>query len=551
MAPRGAGDEDLDALLPLIAEIRGAENLQVEAAALNEVRNFLWEHEAETSRSATHLLLENYPDWWVRGRRAPPGLDLQSEAACQELQRHAGMLYSLGIPLTLAERRTPVFRLFQDLEAWGTREVAPPVEDLIGPDTALTRLIGSVIAEVFPGHGGFLDAAVYDASGLSQTKGARKASLRLVWPGLLVDADRAMRVRDLLVNRLASSCAEGGQLAELEAQLKKANPANVWHSLVGDAAYGSRASVRMPLNDRVAPLPLRGPEKRPFAPVGVLRFSFSTEGKVKTEWLCREEDLDPAEWIKIGSLRQNDEAAMTEWSVPAWQGNQNIPPSAARNARVKVRTAAGSDGPGQGGGLRVRGAKPQVQPERAGQLTTVERCFTIPAAELCEKMEQHLGKAGIEPDGALVWKQPNSDARIVMYKEDQCIKVIGRLNQVRSLVLVVAPYTEAPKGLGVALDGFSVEKAPGRAPSEAFAPLGGYSAGAVGDSQDKGETGRRHTAAQDFESQGQGELALRQGDIVQVLLDPEAGAGQDRWVFGKVEASGESGWFPLSHVVPS
>ena len=63
-------------------------------------------------------------------------------------------------------------------------------------DSALTRLIGTVVGEVFPSHGGFLDVAVYNATGLSQTKGVRKTSLRLVWPGILIDADRAVRDRD-------------------------------------------------------------------------------------------------------------------------------------------------------------------------------------------------------------------------------------------------------------------------------------------------------------------------------------------------------------------
>mmetsp|Transcript_81378 Transcript_81378/g.143637 ORF Transcript_81378/g.143637 Transcript_81378/m.143637 type:complete len:552 (-) Transcript_81378:84-1739(-) len=551
MAPYGL-EEDLDSMLPLISELRGVEKLQVDLAALHEVRTFLRQHEAESSNTATHIVLENYPDWWVQGRRAPAGLDVQGQENLEELQRHAGFLYSLGIPLTLAERRTPSFRFFLDIEAWGSREVAPPSE-LIGPDTALARCIGSFVGEVFPSHGGFLDAAIYNASGLSQTKGVRKASLRLVWPGVFVSADRVMRVRDLLVSRLMSASAEGGELAELEGRLKQANSSNAWHAIVGDAAYGSRASVRMPLSDKVAPLPLRGPEKRPFLPVGVLRFSYGAEGKVSLEWLCQEADLEPAEWMKIGCLRQEGEVELTEWNVPSVSGNQNVPPTAGRG-RVKVRTSAGSDGPGAGGGLRLRNSKTQAQPERAGLLTTVERSFTLTPEELSGKIEQQMGKASVEPDGALVWKQPSSEARIIMYKEDQSIKVVGRPNQVRSLVLIIAPYTEAPKGIG-----FNSGEAR-RAPSEAFAPPVSPNKGsepvvtaknADEKIQEKGEEGRLHVAALNFEPQGQGELGLSSGDLVRVTMDPEAGTCQDRWVFGRIEASGQCGWFPLSHVVPS
>eukprot|EP00913_Durusdinium_trenchii_P027273 g25587.t1 len=46
-----------------------SESLEVDPVALNEVRIFLQEHEAESAKSATHLVLESYPDWWVRKKR--------------------------------------------------------------------------------------------------------------------------------------------------------------------------------------------------------------------------------------------------------------------------------------------------------------------------------------------------------------------------------------------------------------------------------------------------------------------------------------------------
>eukprot|EP00439_Symbiodinium_sp_Y106_P029175 s1115_g3.t1 len=120
--------DELDALVTLISELRGVQ-LQVDPAALDEVRTFLQGHEAETSKSATHVVLESYPDWW-----APPGLVVQGTEDLEDLNRHMGFLHSLGVPLTLAERRTPAFRFFQDLEAWGSREAAPGVNQLMSPD---------------------------------------------------------------------------------------------------------------------------------------------------------------------------------------------------------------------------------------------------------------------------------------------------------------------------------------------------------------------------------------------------------------------------------
>merc|ERR1719217_1882663 len=154
------------------------------------------------------------------------------------------------------------------------------------------------MGEVFPPSNSasgnqFLDASIYDASGVSQTKGLRKTSVRIVWPSITVDADRALRFRDFLISRLqtAATTESGGAVADLEAQLRQYGAHNSWHSVLGDASYGQRSVVRMPLSDRVSPLPLRAPEGRPFRPVGVMRFVFGDSGKtakMKIEWLCRQ-----------------------------------------------------------------------------------------------------------------------------------------------------------------------------------------------------------------------------------------------------------------------
>jgi len=555
MAP-GIGEEN-DNLASWVAEVRGKDGFQADQAVLSSIRAFLQSKEAETAKTATHCVLENYPDWWVKKGRAPPGLELETEEEVDELYRHAGTLFDLGVPLTLAERRTPAFRFFQDIEAWGTKDAALSVDDLIGTETALTKMLGALIPEVFPHHKGFLDAAVFDATGVSQTRGVKKTSVRLVWPGVVVDSDRASRVRDLLVHRLTTTSAEPGPIADLQTRMQEFSPANAWHSVFGDAAYAGRSNVRMPLSDRVSPLPLRAPEKRPLAPVGVLRFVYGSEGKMKIEWLCRAAELGGEEWIKIGALRQGANTQLTEWAVPSFPGNQPIPPSSTRTGRVKVRTAGGSDG---GGGLRLkssaRSGAPAVQ-ERAGQLLTVERRFAGAADQFCEKMEQHLGSAVVEADGSYVWKQPGGDARIIMYAEDKRVKVVGRPNQVRSLVVIVAPYTEATPGLGPT-SRQQLQQDPrlydGRMPSAAFAPQDHDPREENADPREEAEAatggGELRQATQNFEAQGQGELGIVKGDVVVITHDPEGDqhdGNEDRWVYGRSEGSGQCGWFPLSH----
>lgn len=151
---------------------------------------------------------------------------------------------------------------------------------------------------------------------------------------------------------------------------------------------------------------------------------------------------------------------------------------------------------------------------------------------------------------------------------------MGRSNQVRSLVVIVSPFTEAQPALGAAGRPTGPGPLPdGRAPSAAYAPAGGdggADGGACGAEPQQGQGGQGgggllaasqagegaplRLVKQAFESQGQGELALGEGDFVIVAHDPEGGhcqgGHQDRWVYGSSEATGLCGWFPLSHTVP-
>jgi len=224
-----------------------------------------------------------------------------------------------------------------------------------------------------------------------------------------------------------------------------------------------------------------------------------------------------------------------------------------------VRTAGGSDG---GGGLRLRPAATKAAPERAGQLLTVERRFLGSVDEFCGKMEEHLGKATIDADGTYVWKQPGGDARIVMHADDKRVKVIGRTNQVRSLVVIVSPFTEAQPTLGAATER-PAGPGPlpdGRTPSAAYAPDRPEGPAATEESTEQivrpsaeasteQVEGQTRVATQDFEAQDESELGLSPGQRVVVTHDPDAAevSAEDRWVYGRRDGTGEVGWFPLSH----
>lgn len=565
------GQEDGQLLLERARELR-VEKLDAQAAQLAEISGFLNSHAAETTKEASHLILENFPDWYAAGkaggRRAPPGLFFEHGSQEEEdFFKHAATLFGMGMPLTLAERRTPTFRLFQDLDIWGSTDNGMDVARLLSPESCFVSLLGKAMGEVFPpslaeGSNQFLDASIYDASGTSQTKGLRKTSLRIVWPAVHVDADRALRFRDFLITRLqAASAEEGSPVAELESEIRKHNTQNSWHSVLGDVAYGQRAVVRMPLNDRVSPLPLRAPEGRAFRPAGVMRFIFQEKSEgfkkanMKIEWLCKEGELELPDWMKIGSVRLGDAEMLTEWKVPTMPAGPLLA-GVTRGARVKVRTQAGSDG---GGGLRTAGAlNARTTPlERAGQIVEVHRKFGVnwDMKNFCEKMEKQCGQSSLQDNGVVIWKNPTNDARIEMHEEDRKITVVGKPNQVRSLIVFVSQFTEACPGLAQNAPTSTSQQGYNRqSPGSAFAPPAsqetqGASATAekTEDAQNGPAVGQLRVAHMDFEAEGSGELSIKVGENVRVTYDEPGADSESRWIYGRHEVSGECGWFPLDH----
>jgi len=527
-------DEDL---LAHAREVRKEDQLQVEPGFLESIRAWLQSHEAESTQSATHTVLENYPDWWSRiNRRSQlPGLEISGNDL-EDLYQYVGCLHELSIPLTLQERRTPFFRFFQDIEAWGSTKESISSDRLVGTDADLMRLIGTLMGKVFPPNSNrcFLDAAVFDATGIEQTKGLRKTSLRLVWPSIIVDQDRAIMVQTSLVHQLMLASEEGGALEELQAELQKHNRDNAWYRVFSDGPYGNnRPGVRMPLCDSVSPLPLRAPEKRPFVPVGMLRFSYTSENQMKAvEWLCKQEDLNAHEWVKLGTIRVTDATVpLSRYEAPAAQ-NRAAPKGTTKTGRIKVRTVGGSDG------AEAKREPRRVLEQRAGTSVTVKRRLVVAPDLFSEKMERQMGQASMNPDGAWVWRQPNGEAHITMYAEDRCITVVGLCNQVRSLLVTISQFCEAEESQKLFW--------PQALPSAAYAPA-----------QDTGCTdvevtsiiGQLRCTETEFHPEGQGELQLQEGTLLRVLADPEAEhtSGANRWVYGRSEATQQLGWFPLSH----
>jgi len=261
------------------------------------------------------------------------------------------------------------------------------------------------------------------------------------------------------------------------------------------------------------------------------------------------------DWLKIGSVRLEEKAEMTEWVVPSLPSGPMMA-SVARGVRVKVRTQGGSDG---GGGLRMAGAiSARTTPlERAGQIVEVHRRFSAnwDMQNFCERMEKQCGQSTTQDNGVVVWKNPTNDARIEMHEQDRKITVVGKPNQVRSLIVFVSQFTEACPGLAQAGPSVQNQSQGGyqqNAPGSAFAPTATVAENpSTQDEQAESEQGpamgQLRVAHMAFEAEAAGELSLKVDERARVTFDEPGADNESRWVYGLNEVTGQVGWFPLDH----
>eukprot|EP00401_Gymnodinium_catenatum_P063036 CAMPEP_0117605114 /NCGR_PEP_ID=MMETSP0784-20121206/79029_1 /TAXON_ID=39447 /ORGANISM="" /LENGTH=634 /DNA_ID=CAMNT_0005408153 /DNA_START=100 /DNA_END=2002 /DNA_ORIENTATION=+ len=560
MVKEGAAAGDLVARVKRWREVQSLQHESIPnvAETLEKVRTFLQEHETPSVNDCTHTVFDNYDDWWVAPKSSHK-LAIAEDNTLELLHKCITELYLLGIPLTLA----------QDLCIWGSAEEAVNADDLLSPGGGFAEVLGQALGEIFP-QSEFLDLVIFDATGHSRTKGLMKTSVRLVWSGLVVDRDRALRIHDFVVHKFKDSLDE--KITSLFRRMQEFNKDNVWSTVFSDEVYNGRHPVRMPLCDRVSPSPMKGPEHRPFVPLGVTRFSFQEGVLQDTKRIVGKDDLEGWEWLKIGTLRCDAGTQLTDWTQPTWKGERmarasctttSVAAAVAAGGRssgqVKLRTRNGSDGP------RQPRAGQQIRDE---QIKTAERLFDGTIAEFREKLEAQLGKQDenfTEDDKTLTWKQAGeSGATLVFKAANRRVYITGKMHQVRSLLSVIQSFarsvgesarsgTQTARSRGGATSQAGQSSyAPSLAPSAVYAP-------SLAPSQAFSTISSRATEARSnapshrivirpFQPESASELKLNEGDQVTITHEPGDGANNvHRWVYGKNETTGSVGWFPFSH----
>ena len=118
------------------------------AATLEHVQKFLLEKVKMRIDDATHQVL-GYSDWWDSDMaELPKFFSFQEEV--EELWRCMVRMHQLGVPLTLGEKRSERFTLFQDIVIRGSLESSIDAEALIGPKSKFLEIIGGTMVELYP-----------------------------------------------------------------------------------------------------------------------------------------------------------------------------------------------------------------------------------------------------------------------------------------------------------------------------------------------------------------------------------------------------------------
>lgn len=500
---------------------------------LEQVCQFLQTHETTHSNECTHGVFENYVDWWI-GQGSTYKLAISEDNTTDQFFKMITQCYDLGIPLTLTEKRTSELSFVQEIDIYGRNDENIDPMELMNVEGLFLQLIGSTMREVYPSTDqGFSDIVVFDATGMHAKKCVQKTSMRFVWPTIIVNKERARRIRDYIVYKFNRS--QNQELVDLKDRILSFNRDNTWANVFHDCIYTTSAGLRMPFCDRVSPAPLKKPEGRPFKPLGVWRMKYEEEGAgVSFKYEVGPDELEGHDWLRAGSIRKANGTDLTDWEEPRIiaeriRGSvQPTAPSGAYNAGFEERRGAGGAGGGFHGGdaaqaggagptigrdpgrvqIRTRGgsnndyvargpraqvAQMRQQQQQVQELKTVEREFAGDVEEFKQHLVQQIGSDDItfEMEGQTMvcrLKAATNDAHISYNPLRKRVSVHGDSQQIRSTIQIISRFstslgetrsTVSGRTAATTMTRRAASEAGSQAPSRAYAPSTQAAAGAA------------------------------------------------------------------------
>jgi len=389
-----------------------------EMAKFEEIRQFFFLYET-TGTTMTHCSLLGSTDiFTATGKWHFP----DSKEVQKELFEKIAWLFPRKMYLYISERQTARFPFIEDLDIqckvdwkeWKLHEKPYPPDELImskpvrnergevsGECGELMERRAIAIHKIFSGIDK-LHCLVYSASGYNRGKDLLKSSFHLVWPQLIVDADRAPVLRHVTLGMFErESKKRGSKLSILENRLKGLDQSNEWQLVFDQTTINARNGLRLPYSDKasmkVAPdqKPLveagllskgqarhiRLKEGRPSIAIGELVFEFERDpitGEdqlVSSKWVADEESKPVSQWIAEGTCRRDPNNAP---DLTPWHLSQEVLEWLPKKAGEKFYLAENDDGDGQGWQTH----KP---------FPNIRRCVPpLPVKEFKERFDEHL-----------------------------------------------------------------------------------------------------------------------------------------------------------------
>ncbi|CAK9032233.1 unnamed protein product [Durusdinium trenchii] len=231
--------------------------------------------------------------------------------------------------------------------------------------------------------------------------------------------------------------------------------------------------------------------------------------------------------------------------------------------------------------MRTIGGSPTDKPQRGNsgrpqedKSVTHQRIMRDGTVEdFVEKMKQVFGNEHgdfqtFPAEKKAIWTQKSSQTNVEFREPNHTVYVTGKEGSVRQILAVLGQFLESvPEGYtGVETSSrvhtrsFIGSKAPSKVfeggslmaartkPTSVTALSIANKPKSASTTNGVKQVPYRRKVTQDCESEGSGELELKVGEIITVQEDPDAPEGDlDRWVFGKKEKTGETGWFALGY----
>lgn len=496
-----------------LAVVEDKEGLKAE---LEEIFRFFTEREirqGDKTKVITHVNYGGVARTWYSSTSGRFHIDVDSLAT---FQRTIVRLARLGVPLQLVECREKLelFSLYLDVDIKLSESVNAPSEiekEILDEKTGFRffKIIARIVNIVYPDMGELL---VFSATG------GAKVSFRLVFPSVVVDKDRAVTVREFLVQKLFNLSREESTVPFVRTFQKRLllfSPSNHYRNVIDETAIRCRHGVRMIFNDKIEGGKGAG---RIFRPL------FSLKGVVAEEKLeglevsripvnSEEDDLW---WLQTGSLvtPSLSHAKLSDWKRP------NV-----RSSRV-TRTGPGGSSLALTNMTTSDAVKAASRFDRAGapSSSSVSCQFDWPVGTVA--LFKRRIPPGIDAEletgegGSITWRLTKRRSNWISFNE--ATKVLeasaASADMLRQMTRIVDKFPQVTKRT-------LVERAPQLAivekPKE-----------------------RVFRVLKDFSGQAEeGELTIVQGELLVLLSTDDSG-----WAAVRRLASGEQGYVPGTYI---